>query len=264
MKSLSIYIAYFVQFLKSRMAYKKDFFAGIFANLLTTFSGLLFVVLLIDGKIVPSLKGWRREEVLFIYGYSMVSMAFFSTFSINLYGFGKRYIIQGEFDRILLRLLDSMCQVLFESFNLDVIGSLSLGIILLVYTGLELDMTFSLIDYVWLIFSAFCGGIIVISVFIILTSFSFHFEDKVGIIPPFYSLINFSRYPLPIFNDIIQFILSWCVPFAFVSFYPATHFFERTGFEFLCYFTPMMSIVCFLMALFSWRFGVSKYSSTGN
>ena len=263
-RAFSVYFAYFKQFLLGRLAYKGDFFASIFANMTVTLSGLLFIVILLDGKVVPDLKGWNREEVLFIYGYSMISMAVFSTFSPNLYKFGDRYIIQGQFDRVLLRPLNSLSQVLFESFNLDVIGSFLIGVGLIIYSTAELGISFSLIDYSWLLVSGVSGGIILISVFVALSSFSFHFEDRMGIVPPFYSLITFSRYPLPIFNNVIQFILSWLVPFGFVAFYPATHFFEREGFEMFCYFTPAMALICLMLALFLWQFGVSRYSSTGN
>ena len=74
-KSFKIYFYYFSQFLKARMAYRVDFFAGIITNMLVTAVGLLFIVILIDGKTVPSLNGWTRNEVLFIYGYSMISLA---------------------------------------------------------------------------------------------------------------------------------------------------------------------------------------------
>lgn len=264
MKAFKIYYAYFLQFLKTRLEYKKDFFVGIFANLIATLSGLLFIYLLMDGKVVPSLKGWSREEILFIYGYSMISMAFFSTVSRNLYGFGDRYVIQGQFDNILMRPLNSLCQVLFESFNLDVIGSFFLGVFLIVKSSHNLGLSFQIFDSFWIIFSGFCGGVIVLSVFVALASFSFHFEDRVGIMPPFYSLIHFSRYPLSIFSNVIQFILSFIVPFAFASFYPATHFFDKKGYEVFCYMTPVVALICASVAYAFWQFGVSKYSSTGN
>jgi len=263
-RSLSVYRAYFAQFLKARLTYKADFIAGLFANMLVTLSGLLFIVFLIDGEAVPTLKGWRREEVLFIYGYSMMAMAIFTTISPNLYRFGDRYIIQGQFDRVLLRPLNTLCQVLFESFNLESAGSLLVGVLLIGYTAGALELDFTLADYCWLALSSFSGAIILLSVFVLVASLSFHFQDRLGISAPIYNLINFGRYPLPIFNKLIQFILRWVVPFAFVAFYPATHFFAREGFSFFCYFTPVMAVICLSIAAVFWQFGVSRYASTGS
>ena len=262
-KGFGIYTSYFARFLQARLEYKADFFTGILANILVTLSGLLFIVFLMNGDTITSLGGWKREEVLFIYGYSMIGMAIFNTFAPNLYRFGDKYIIQGQFDRVLLRPLNSLCQVLFESFNLESVGSLGVGLGLVYYTASNLGISFSLVDIIWLLLSGLSGGIILLSVFIFLASLSFHFQDRLGIGAPVFSLITFGRYPLPIFNEAIQFILRWVVPFAFVAFYPATYFFGRRGFEFYCYFTPVMAVICLTVASLAWRFGVSRYSSTG-
>jgi ABC-2 type transport system permease protein len=264
MRAFLIYGAYFAQFLKGRLAYKIDFFGSILANILVTVSGLLFIIFLIDGHAVQSLGGWSRDEVLFIYGYSMISMAVFGMVARNLYRFGDKYIVEGEFDRILLRPLNSLLQVLFESFNLETLGSLFVGVSLLLYTAGELGIILGFVDILWLIFSSFSGGVILLSVFVTLASLSFHFPDRLGVSAPVYNLINFGRYPLPIFNKLIQFILCWIFPFAFVAFFPATHFFERSGFELFCYFTPVMAVICALVASTAWKFGVSKYTSTGS
>jgi len=262
--SLEVYAAYFAQFLKARLAYRVDFFAAIFANMLVTLSGLLFILFLMDGEVVVTLGGWRRDEVLFIYGYSMISLAIFSSVAPNLYRFGDRYIIQGEFDRVLLRPLNSLSQVLFESFNLESLGSLLVGLGVVFYTAKNLLLEFGVIDYLWLFFSSAAGAAILLSVFVSVASLSFHFQDRLGISAPVYNLINFGRYPLPIYNKLIQFILRWVVPFAFVAFYPATHFFKKEEFYFYCYLTPLVALVCVMIAAFLWRFGVSRYSSTGN
>ena len=264
MRSLTIYFAYFNQFLKTRLAYRGDFIASIFSNILVTIFGILFIIVLIDGQTVMDLEGWSRNEVLFIYGYSMVAMAIFSTLSPNLYQFGDRYIIQGEFDRVLLRPVNSLFQVLFESFNLESMGSLAVGLLVTFTTASSMGIHFGFIDYLWLLISAVSGGIILLSVFVTLASVSFHFEDRIGIAPPVYNIITFGRYPLPVFNEAIQFVLRWIIPFGFVAFYPATHFLSKTGFELFCYGTPVMALICVSVAGLAWHFGVSRYSSTGS
>ncbi len=262
--AIGIYIAYFIQFFKQKLEYRGDFIAGILANIILTLSGLLFIVCLFAGEGVRELGSWSRDEVLFIYGYSMISMALFSSVAMNLYGFSDRYIIQGEFDRVLLRPLGTLPQVLFESFNLDSIGSLLIGLVTLGFAAYQLELSPTLFDIIWLVVSTTSGAIILLSVFVTLASFSFHFEDRIGINPPFYNMIAFGRYPLPIFHPIIQFILQAIVPFAFVAFYPATHYFSHEGFELLCYATPLVAGITTSVAVISWSLGVRKYTSTGS
>lgn len=248
----------------ARLSYKVDFFAAIVANVAATLSGLLFIIFLINGQSVTSIQGWSRDEVLFIYGYSMISMSIFSTFAINLYQFGDRYVIQGQFDRVLLRPVNSLFQVIFESFNLDTFGTLLTGIGVIAYSSQRLGIHYGLLDLGWLIVSTVSGAIILISVFVTVASVSFHFEDRIGISAPVYNMINFGRYPVSIFNRALQFILSWLIPFAFVAFYPATHFLRRDGFLLLCYSTPLIALASTAVAGAAWRFGTARYSSTGN
>lgn len=264
MNTLRIYGLYFAQFVKARLAYKWDFFGALVASFFSTLGGVVFVLLLIDGKEVPSLKDWNREEVLFIYGFSLLSTSLFGIFSPNLYRFGDRYIIEGQFDRVLLRPLNSLLQILFESFNLDSIGTFLLGITIIFYTGMQLGISFGIVDFAWLIVAVVSGAVILLSVFTILASASFHFEDRLGLVPPMYNLVMFSRYPLPIFNRLIQILLSVIIPFAFVSFFPAMHFFEERGFAGYCYLTPAVAMICAFFAWGVWNFGVSRYASTGN
>ena len=264
MRAISIYSAYFVQFLKARLEYRGDFFASLLANSLVAISGLLFIVFLIDGENVADLQGWQRAEILLIYGLSMISMSLFQIVSRNLYRFGEQYIIEGKFDRVLLRPLGSIPQVLFESFNLESLGSMLVGVLLFFTSASTLNLELGVLDYAWLLISALSGGIILVAVFVFLASLSFHFEDRLGIGAPVFSMIAFSRYPLPIFNQAIQFILRWIIPFGFIAFYPATHFLQRDSFRFYCYFTPVMALLASAVAFFGWRFGVSRYTSTGN
>ena len=262
--SVKVYLSYFARFLIARMEYKLDFFFSMISNLLATVMGMVFIFFLINGESVRSLQGWTRDEVLFIYGYSMLPMAVFGTFAFNLYQFGDKYIIQGQFDRVLLRPLNTLFQVLFESFNLESIGSFLTGLGVVLYASNKMGHSFGGIDLLWLFFSAISGGVILISVFVIVSAASFFFEDRMGISAPIYNLSNFGRYPLPIFGKVIQFILCWIVPFAFVSFFPATFFLKRSGFEFFCFFSPVMAVIMAFVASVVWKAGIKRYGSTGN
>jgi ABC-2 type transport system permease protein len=246
------------------MEYKLDFFFSMLSNLLATIMGMVFIVFLINGDNIKSIRGWTREEVLFIYGYSMLPMAVFGTFAFNLYQFGDKYVIQGQFDRVLLRPLNTLFQVLFESFNLESIGSFLTGIAVVLYASNKMGHSFGIPETIWLFLSAISGGVIMISVFVVVSAASFFFEDRMGIAAPVYNLSNFGRYPLPIFGKVIQFILSWVIPFAFVSFFPATFFLKREGFNLLCFFSPVMAVITAFVASVVWKAGIKRYGSVGN
>ena len=109
-----------------------------------------------------------------------------------------------------------------------------------------------------------CGVVIYLSVFVILSSLSFWFEDRVGVSPPVFNMIPFGRYPITIYNSFLQFLLSWIIPFSFASFYPTTYFLGRNEFGLFFAIVPLVSFCFLILALIIWNCGVRGYQSTGS
>ena len=101
------------------------------------------------------------------------------------------------------------------------------------------------------------------AVFLLLTCVSFWVEDRVGVIPPVYNMLAFGRYPLPIYNPVIQFILSWIVPFGFASFYPAAKLLGHNEYQEFFVLLPFVAAIFLTMSILVWNRGVKNYSSTG-
>src|SRR5439155_23125213 len=116
---------------------------------------------------------WSRDEVLFIYGFSLVPMAFFDAFAMSFYMFSDKYIVQGELDRLLLRPLSALFQMFMEGISFDFIADLTLGFAVLSYAwrgaGPVIDLTVVL-QFIALVFGAW--GVLT-GVFLALTALSF-------------------------------------------------------------------------------------------
>jgi ABC-2 type transport system permease protein len=151
-----------------------------------------------------------------------------------------------------------------EKVRLTSIQEIVVGIGVVVWASTRLGLGWSVADVGWLIVVAVSGAVIFLSVFTMLTALSFFFEDRIGVAPPVWNLIQFGRYPVPIFGRWLGFLLSWVVPFAFVTFYPATHFLERGEFRVLCYLTPVVAVGFAFLGTAVWAVGVRGYRSTGS
>jgi len=261
-RDLSIYGSYFARFLKARMAYRADFFADVFATALGTTASLLFVFILFVP--IDSIAGWNRDEILFIYGLSLIPYGLYSTISWNLYEFGDRYVIEGNFDRVLLRPLNSFLQVAFESFRIQSLTDAIIGTIIVVTASRSLELSIGPLDWLWFAVAVLSGTTILIAVFGSIASLSFHFEDRIGIAPPVFNLITAGRYPIEIFGSVIRFLLRFVVPFSFVAFYPATHLLGHPEFRRLCFMTPVVAAISLGVLTVLWQMGVRRYSSTGS
>src|SRR5579872_2537868 len=165
---LGLLIDYFTQYAKVQIGYRGDFVISLLTSFAATIFGLAFVVLLFQKA--PQLAGWNLEEELFLYGFSLIPYGVFNIVASNLYNFGNDYIIEGKFDRILLRPISSLFQILFETFRLDALQGIATGIFCMWWATDHLHVAWTLGKLVLLIFFGVCASVIYVAIFLILTT----------------------------------------------------------------------------------------------
>src|SRR5208282_3623578 len=166
-RHFGLFFDYFAQYAKVRVSYRGDFFISLATSFAATMFSLSFVVVLFNK--VPQLAGWRFEEVLFLYGFSLIPYGIFNIISLNLYDFGNNYIIEGKFDRVLLRPISSLFQVLFETFRIESLQEVATGSVVVWYASRHLDLHWTALDFTMLFIWAISGGVIYVSVFLFLS-----------------------------------------------------------------------------------------------
>ena len=72
----------------------------------------------------------------------MIPYGLFNVLSLNLYEFGNTYIMEGKFDRVLLRPVSSLFQILFENFRVESFHEALTGVVI----GDELVQTVPLVE----------------------------------------------------------------------------------------------------------------------
>jgi ABC-2 type transport system permease protein len=261
-RHLRLFALYFSQYAKARLEYRADFFASVIASFLGTAASFGFLLIVFSR--VPAVRGWKFEEMVFLYGFSLVPLGLFNVFSWNLYLFADRYLIEGRFDRMMLRPVSTVFQVLFESFRLESLQETATGLFAVAWAASRLGLTFGVVDVVLFLVWAVCGAVIYLAIFIGLTATSFWIEDRIGISPPIFNLMQFGRYPLTIYDAWVRFALSFVIPFAFASFYPTARFLGREEFRVHFWSVPIVAAVTFSLALAIWNGGVRRYHSTGS
>ncbi len=258
---LQIAGAYFAQFLKSRLAYRADFLVDLAANLLAI--GIQLATLTVIFSKVPSLRGWSFEQVLFIYGFSLVPLGLFNLVSINMYRFPEHYIADGNLDRVLLRPVSPLLQVLCESFNVSGLNEMVLGCGIMLWAGLALQLQPGPLDVLIFLVLVPSAAAIYGAVFMGLGLVSFWHEDRMGLAPPIYNVIRFARYPLTIYGRGVQLVLTFVLPFAWVAYLPSTWFVGGPQERAWALATPLVAAIAMGLVYAVWRAGLRRYSSTG-
>ena len=213
---------------------------------------------------VPQLAGWRFHEVLFLYGFSLIPYGLFNVISVNLYEFGNNYIIEGKFDRVLLRPVSSLFQVLFETFRIESLQEVATGVYCMWWGSRSLGLVWTPGKFAMLFLFVICAAAIYVSIFVMLTTVSFRFEDRIGVSPPVWNVIAFGRYPLTIYNGVVQFVLCWVIPFGLASFYPSVRLLGRTVTPEYARLVPVVAAAFLAIAISLWTLGSRHYTSTGS
>jgi ABC-2 type transport system permease protein len=256
-----IFLDYLKTYLKTRLTYRSNFWMEIFSDLLQFAMNLLFIAVIFQHT--NELGGWSREQIIFIYGFFMVPWGVFSAF-FNLWGFTERYIVKGEMDRVLTRPVHNLAQLLLENMDPSALAGSVIGLVVMAfcwpYLGVTLDWWDPLVFIVLVLGAvAVYGGI-----YIMLTSLSFFTDAPTGILPLMYNIQSYGRYPINIYNKLLQFVLRWIIPFAFVGFYPAVYFLEAGALTRMALLTPVVGGVFFGVSLLLWNYGVSRYRGAGS
>ena len=253
---------YFSQYAKMRMEYRGDFIVSTLTSFAATIFALAFVIVLFQK--IPSLAGWSLPEEVFLYGFSLLPYGMFNVVSLNLYDFGNDYIIEGKFDRVMLRPVSTLFQILFEQFRLESMQEIATGLFCIAWASSRLHVHWTIPKLSLLVFWGICAGVIYVSIFLLLTTISFWFEDRIGVHPPVWNVIAFGRYPLSIYSGAVQFFLCWIIPFGLASFYPSVRLLGHSVTPEYLPFVPVVAAGFLALALFMWKLGTRHYSSTGS
>ncbi len=260
---IDLAFAYLSKFIKTRLEYKADLLLGLFTGVLFQLVTLIFIDVLF-AKQALTIGGWTKWHVLFIYGFSIFPLNLFFAFFPNLYNVGSKYIIEGNLDRILLRPLNSLFQVLMEEVDIESLIGLIVGAGIVFYASAQLSLEWTLGRVLIFAIMAFCGMLIYGGVFTTVASFSFWWPDRIGLMAPLFNMIAFGKYPVTIYNRLLQCILMWVIPFAFVAFFPATYFLGFDEFRPFVLLIPVIAAVTMAVGISMWNLGIRHYESTGS
>jgi ABC-2 type transport system permease protein len=78
-------------------------------------------------------------------------------------------------------------------------------------------------------------------------------------------LVEFAKYPITLYDQVIRTVITWILPFAFVSYFPALILLGKLDSNaWIAYFSPVVGLLAVLLAAVLWRRGLMQYQSAGN
>ncbi len=253
--------------LRAQAQYKLNLAIDIGTYFIVT--SLEFAGLLIFFGPFPSLLGWKVGEVALIYAIMSLSFGIAEMVGAGIDDF-EWVIRRGEFDRVLLRPVGVLLQVISSDFRLRRLGRLTQGgIAFAIALSLLPNLHWTLAKLIVLPICILSGSVVFVSVLLLGAALCFWTVETTELTNILtYGGREMLSYPITIYNQVLQRFFLFVVPLAFSSFVPACYLLGRPlpfGLpNELAFAAPGIALAFALVASTIWRFGVRHYQSTGS
>ncbi|MDE6233588.1 MAG: ABC transporter permease [Lachnospiraceae bacterium] len=251
----------------TRLQYRADSIVATLAVFLREATGIIVIYLALMK--FDCINEWNVDEMLFLFSLLFITYSIIVVLFADLRDFSCM-IREGRFDRLMVRPRGLLFQLI--SNNADVIAACGhgmLGLVLFVVSAGRVGIHWDFLTVIYYITTVVGGVLIQGGMFIIFSSLSFYFVETNSIRDIFYwNMRRFAGYPISIYNKLIQVIMIYVVPFAFVNYFPAQYLLRKPDMkeypEIYLYIAPVVGIVIYMAAYVFWRISVKHYKSTGN
>lgn len=250
------------QELKRMMEYKANFIVGVIGFLLGQLTNIAFIWI-IFGQI-PNLMGWTINQIVFIYGFSLIPKGIDHLFFDNLWAVGHFIVRRGDFDKYLTRPVNTLFHVMVEKLQIDALGELLTGIALVCITIPKVDIEWSLLKVLLIIIVIPFATLIYTGIKIGTAAIAFWIKRSGNITYMLYMINDFAKYPVTIYNNTIRGIITYIVPFAFTAFYPAKYILTGDDPLFNIGMSVIMSVILMCIGIAIWNRGIKAYESAGS
>lgn len=250
------------QFFKSVLQSKVDFLLGLLGFFFTQVSGILFLHLVFQQ--IPDLNGWSLNQLIFIYGFAQIPRGIDHLLTDNIWLVAWRLVINGDFDRYMLRPMNVYFQVIAEKLQPDALGELLVGTILIIYSVSKGIIMTGIPQTVLFLISVCAGTLIYTSIKLFFASFAFWIKRSGPFLQFAYELAEFAKYPTEIYAKGIRILITWIIPFAFVAYLPASYFLGKTESAHVILIECIIAVLFWSIAYYVFKQGIKHYESAGN
>lgn len=250
--------------IRSQMQYKVHFITTTVTTALIM--GIDFLILAAILYRFNDVKGWGIYEVGLLYGLSSIALSCYRMFAPEIHDFEK-YVVQGEFDQLLIRPVSPLTLLLTKNLELGRIGGAVQGsaIVIISLMGLQSagEQIWPIIFYLPVVL---LSGIAIFFAISLCTATTAFWTSQIKDLQTFtiYAPANAASYPLSLYPDWLKLLFFSVLPVAFVNYVPIMYLLHKGGHWSFLFLSPLVALLFLWLALRFWRFGIRYYHSTGS
>lgn len=263
--SIKVYFKIIILQFKCQMQYPINAFVGFINQFIVLMFEFIAMWALFDR--FNQVDGWSFNEVFFTYGIINLSFSMAETLMRGFESDMTYLVRHGEYDRYLLRPLDTIYQISAFNFQVIRLGRVfqSLAILLAgVYLNLE---SVSGIEWIILIITILGGILLYFSLYIISGIISFKLIQYTEFMSIFiHGSVSTMQYPMIIFPKWIQRIFTYIIPATTITYYPIAALLGKKLDipQNIAYTTPIVCYIFFIISILIFKRIEKSYVSSGN
>lgn len=260
---MKLYFKYMCILFKSQMEYRTSFILLSIGQFFVPF--LVFLSIFMYFQRFSNIAGWSLYEVSLCYSIIHIAFSISECFARGFDSFSS-VVVNGDFDRILVRPRLAIAQVFGSKFEFTRIGRLTQSIIVLIYSIANLTIYWSIQKIITLILMITSGIFIFTGIYMLGASLCFWTIEGLEVINIFTDGgREMAQYPLNIYKEWIRKFFTFVIPFGVVNYIPLMFILDKIHGNTLKYmFTPLYGILFIIPCIAIWSFGVKHYKSTGS
>jgi ABC-2 type transport system permease protein len=267
MNALALLGRYFTASMRAQMQYPGSAAMLTLGQFLSTVVEIIAVWALFDR--FGAVKGWAFGEVMFFYAFINMSFSIADFLTRGFDVFGSDFVRTGAFDRLLLRPRSAALQLVGHDFRVSRFGRFfQSAAVLAVATG-ALHFAWTPQAVAIALWTVIGGVALFVALFILQATMAFWTVESLEAVNALtYGGVYAGQFPIGIYAGWFRNFLIFVVPLACVAYFPVLAMLGRPdplgAPDWLLPLTPAAGLVFLALSFLAWRFGVSKYTSTGS
>ncbi len=245
--------------LSRHMQYRFDFLIGLFVSLVVAFAQPLIQLVFYRG--VNGFEGWNMNQIIVFQGVMMVWIGIKDTMFGRVRSDVQTMVRDGSFDRLLNKPYPPLVLIFSGGFNFLGIGPLLAGLAVLFYSMGRNGISLGFSDALILMAFTVSGLVLYIAVLIVYCAVLIHLLSMNRLEEIMDKFLRFSEYPLNIYPQAAQWMLTLLLPLAVWIYYPSQAILHRLdGSSFI---SIAVSFILFFLSIKVFDISLKKYSSAG-
>lgn len=258
---MRIYRKILAQDIKSKMSYRADFFISNIGMLATSIAGALSFWLVF--QMFPEIAGWSFEEMMFLYGFSLVAATPAQCLFDNNWNL-RFQVYSGDFIKYCFRPINLFFYYMSEVFDIKGLGQCAFGLLAVIYSWIKLSIPFHFYTVLLFLVIVIVASLFEIAILNLAASTCFWIVNSFAVLTLSNQLRDFAKYPMSIFSPAIRILFTFIVPIGYMAYYPSLIFLRWEEVSWIVWISPVYGILFFYISYKVWMKGAMNYSGTGN